>query len=136
MANDQCPFDDILHYPILAANSVGTLEPAPSGDTYAVAANPPTSGVGVGGMVFSIGTFVFPAIGTTAVPSVDCTPAVMESDPGNKGGGFSFTLTDTAGLKSVTSPLIDIVPDTTPTQLEIGASATSANPTPPTAAGP
>lgn len=130
MANFQLENDAVVAWPILTTNAGGLVEPAPSGDVFTVVSSNPAS------MNAVIGTATFPPA-TTPAPAVLTNALVAESDPGNHGGGLTFTITDSAGLKSATSPLIDIVVDATPVALDVGTTPVVVGSQPaPTAPGP
>ncbi len=112
MANFPLESDAVVAWPILAENAAGTVEAAPAGDVFTVVSSSPSLNA-------VIGTATFPPA-TTATAAVLTNALVAESDAGNGGGGFFFTVTDSSGLKSATSQLIDIVIDATPVQLAVG----------------
>lgn len=105
----------------------GVVVPTPPGDAFAVVSSAPTK------MDMKIG--VDPS-GATTDTGVIITCLVTESDPGNGGGGFTGTVTDSNGDLSLTTEPFDITLVPVIPSIAAGALTFSANPTPPTAAGP
>lgn len=110
--------DTVATVPILTTNSAGVVEPPPTGDIFSVTSSNPAS--------------LTAAIGQTAAgnPAVVLTPLVQASP------GLTFTVSDSAGLK-VATQIVDIVQDTTPTNIILDLADATTVPQPvPTPPGP
>jgi hypothetical protein len=129
MANIVVANTAIVAWPILDENAENVVVAGPVGDAYTVTPSNPASFAAV------VGTATPPGA-AAAVPCVLTNALVAESDAANGGGGLTFSVTDTAGLKSATSPPFDIGPDTVPTQLAVGTMFQSGTQPVPTAPGP
>ena len=100
------PNDVIRTIPILAENNEGVKEPAPAGDVFTATSSDPTK--------------LNAAIGADAGGN----PTVMINALVRTASGLTLTVSDSAGLKSI-SDTVTIVEDVTPTQLGLDeASAT------------
>jgi hypothetical protein len=105
----------------------GAVVPTPPADAFSVVSSAPTK------MGMTIG--VDPS-GATTDTGVIITCLVTESDPGNGGGGFTGLVTDSNGDLALTTDPFDITLVPVVPSIAAGAMRFSANPTPPTAAGP
>jgi hypothetical protein len=125
--------DKLLFIPITltttAADGTVTTVPVPATDTFTVvSSNPASLGASFGPNPDPAGPAGNGAIGT---------PLVMESDSTNGGGGFTLTVTDSAGDIQFVSDLISISLVAVPNTITGGTPVvTAANPTIPTAPGP
>lgn len=106
---------------------VTTVVPTPPADAFSVVSSAPTK------MEMTIG--VDPSGATTAT-GVIISCLVTESDPANGGGGFTGQVTDSAGDLALAIGPFDITAVPVVPNITAGTLAFSANPTPPTAAGP
>ena len=129
MANTGIMFDKIGFVPLTLtttdAAGVVTVIPTPPADAFAVV----SSGAS---LTMSIG--VDP--GGSGVTGVIMTPMVKLSDTTNAGGGFTGHVTDSSGDTALTLGPYDITPEPVVASIAAGTPTFSANPTPPTAAGP
>lgn len=130
MANTGIMFDKIGFVPLTlstkAADGTVTVVPTPPADAFAVVSSAPTK------LEMTIG--VDP--GGSGATGVILTPLVILSDPTNSGGGFTGNVTDSAGDLALPLGPYDITPEPVVASITAGAMTFSANPTPPTAAGP
>lgn len=120
--------DAIVAWPILDENNSNVIVPGPVGDSYTVVASNPAAFNAVVGVATPPGGAEIPCVLTNAL--------VALSDDTNGGGGLSFTLSDSAGLKSATSPTFSIGADMVASQLAIGTLFESGTQAVPTAPGP
>lgn len=126
MANRGIVANQIAYVPLeLTVN--GAVVPTPPGDAFTVVSSAPTK------MSMTIGP---DPTGATPGTGIIITCLVTESDPGNGGGGFTGTVSDTNGdLALTTEPyditLVPVVPSITAAPITF-----SLNPNPPTAPGP
>jgi hypothetical protein len=118
VANIELKSDTIETVTITTTDAPGQTVPAPAGDTFTVVSSSPSLTAVIGK-------------DANGNPAVVLTAAVIASP------GLSFTVSDSAGLKTITQ-IVDIVPDLTPSAigLDITDATTVPNPTPPTAPGP
>ena len=105
----------------------GAVVPTPPTDAFTVVSSAPTK------MDMSVG--VDPS-GATTVTGVIIKCLVTESDPGNSGGGFTGEVTDSNGDLALAIGPFDITLVPVVPSIAAGAMTFSANPTPPTVAGP
>jgi hypothetical protein len=116
MPNYELMDDTIATVPIQTTNDVGVVEPPPTGDTFTAVSSLPAS-LGV-------------SVVTSPVLALVLTPLVQASP------GITVTVSDSAGLK-VATQLVDIVTDTTPTNVILDlAGATTVSQPVPSAPGP
>lgn len=101
--NFAVPNDEIISIPIQTANSGGTVEPAPNGDTFSATSSDPAS--------------LSAAIdATSGSAQLVLTPLVQNAS------NLTVTVNDTAGLAAA-SLVVDIVADVTPTQIILNTAA-------------
>lgn len=117
MPNYELKDDTVATVPIQTTNSQGVVEPVPAGDVFtAVSSLPASLGVAIGS--------------SPSGPTLILTPLVQASP------GITVTVSDSAGL-AVATQLVDIVTDTTDTNIILDLSgATTASQPVPTAPGP
>lgn len=126
MANTGIVANQIAFLPLeLTVN--GAVVPTPPADAFAVVSSAPTK------MAMSIG--VDPS-GITTATGVIITCLVTESDPGNAGGGFTGSVTDSNGDIALAIGPFDITLVPVVPSIAAGALTFSINPNPPTVAGP
>lgn len=121
----------VYYIPFQYENASGTVEPAPSGDTFAVAAN--------GSFAASLNASMGVMPGTSDVALI-LAATVLQSNASNGGGGIGLTITDSAGLMadSTVGAKFDIV-DPTATATQFGLNlpgVVTIDQSPPTAPGP
>jgi hypothetical protein len=129
MANVGIMFDKIGFLPLTLTETVAgvtTTVATPPADAFAVVSSAPTK------MSMTIG--VDP--GGSGATGVIISCLVTESDPTNSGGGFTGNVTDSAGDIAVVIGPYDITPEPVVPNITAGLMTFTANPTPPTAAGP
>lgn len=116
----------VLFAPLtLVDPTTGAVVPVPSTDTFSVVSSGPAS------LAASIGTDP----GGSGVMGVIGTPLVIESDAGNSGGGFTFTVSDSAGDLTLLLGPFDITIVPVVDQITAGAFTFTTQPAP-TAPGP
>lgn len=115
--NFPIPNDEVINIPIETANSAGSVETDPAGDTFTASSSDPTS------LAASISTL-------SSSAELVLTPLVQLAT------GVTVTVSDSAGMTAATL-VCDIVEDVTPTHLVLNvANATHTSQPVPAAVAP
>jgi hypothetical protein len=129
MANTGIMFDKIGFVPL-------TLSTTDAAGVVTVVATPPADAFAVVSSSASLTMTIGLDPGGSGATGVIMTPTVILSDPTNSGGGFTGEVTDSNGDTALALGPFDITPEPVIASITAGAATFSANPTPPTAAGP